>query len=213
MDASGTTSKLLIHLPDKLWIGELSRKFRMYAFEIISFIPISQEPFVGNSLIKITGTRPAQLLMHLDNHPSLKAYFVMEETPTQLTINTQTKDQYLLEAIVKHHIIIKFPVPVEDGIATFQINSTRENVDAFIDALNMKGIKTELKSVGGYTNEDVDERELTPRQQEIYKRAKDSGYYDSPRRVSLTDLAEQIGMAKSSLSSLLQRIHKKLLGS
>ena len=129
------------------------------------------------------------------------------------TINTQTKDQYLLETIVKYHIIIKFPVPVEDGIATFQINSTRENVDAFIEALNTKGIKTELKSVGGYTNEDVDGRELTPRQQEIYKLAKESGYYDSPRRISLTELADQIGMAKSSLSSLLQRIHKKLLGS
>jgi len=48
---------------------------------------------------------------------------------------------------------------------------------------------------------------------EIYLKAKEAGYYDSPRKITLTELAEKIGMAKSSISSILQRIHKKLLGS
>jgi predicted DNA binding protein len=208
----GSTSKLLIHMPDKLWLGELGRMYPSFTFEILSFIPISQEPFIGTSLIKISGTHPSRLLLHLQNHPSLQSFFVMKETPTQITITTQTKDNYLLQALVHHQILVKLPVTLENGIATFNVHSSRENIDLFIEDLHKKGIKVELKIMGQY-KEELLSSELTPRQLEIYKEAKDAGFYDTPRKITLTELAEQLNMAKSSLSGILQRVHKRLLGS
>jgi predicted DNA binding protein len=209
---SGSTSKILIHMPDKLWLGELSRLFPQYRFEITAFIPIRQEPFVGNSLVKITGVNPSQILLRLDHHPSIRAYFVMDQSPTQLTVNTQTEDNFLLQALIRNHILVRLPVLIDNGTAVFNINSSRENIDRFITELTSKGIKTELKILGNYT-EDTNAEALTPRQLEIYKKARESGFYNAPRQISLTDLAIQLGIAKSSLSGILQRVHKKLLGS
>jgi predicted DNA binding protein len=211
-DMSGSTSRLVIHLPDKLWLGEFSRKYSHFRFEILSFIPISQDPFVGNSLIKITGTNPQQLLLHLENHPSMQGFFMMDESPTHITLNTQTRDDYLLKALIRNQILVKLPVIIDHGDAIFNVHSTRENIDNFIEDLNRKEIKVELRILGTYSEDSLSDS-LTPRQMEIFRKAKELGYYDSPRRISLTELAEKLDIAKSSLSSMLQRLHKKLLGS
>ncbi|MBD3350731.1 MAG: hypothetical protein GF364_04505 [Candidatus Lokiarchaeota archaeon] len=211
MSESGTTSILSITFPDKLWLGAVGRKYPYYQFIIRSFIPIKQDPFVGNALITISGKNPMSLIDKIKEHPSLKSFFLMEESPTQITINTQTKDNYLLNCIIKNSIIINFPIEITKGIAEFVINGTRDNIDKFIDELNDKGIHVEIKSIGNYTDEKL-EQILTSRQYFIYNRAKEEGYYNNPRDLTLTELAEKLDLAKSSLSSMLQRIHNRLLG-
>ena len=211
MESIGTTSIIRIIFPEKLWLGQLSRQFPNFQFEIKSFIPISQDPIIGNNLITITGTNPSQLLVNLQNHPSLVSYFVLEESPTQITLNTQTKDQFLLKAIIKNYILIKFPVKIDNGQANFTVTSSRENINQFMQDLNEVGIEADLKSIGHYT-ENENENVLTPRQNIIYRQARESGYYDTPRRISLSELADQLKISKSTLSTMLQRVHKKLLG-
>ena len=55
-DVKGTSSVVYITMPSKLWLGKLSREEPYYEYEIKSFIPISTDPFVGNSLIRISGS-------------------------------------------------------------------------------------------------------------------------------------------------------------
>ena len=62
MEKAGSSSTLLIKLPDKLWLGKISRDFPYHHFQISSFMPINQEPAIGNSLIKITGRSPKRVL-------------------------------------------------------------------------------------------------------------------------------------------------------
>ena len=211
MVGSSTTSKLLINFPDKLWLGELSREFPYFQFEIKAFVPISHDPFIGNSLITITGHNPSQLLTKLNTHPSLVTYSIMEQNDTLLSINTQTKDQFLLMSIVRNFILVQLPFKISNGIAEFIISSTRKNIDNFIEDLNSKGISVEIKSIGQFS-EDLLKKELTTRQFFIFQEAKKAGYYDAPRKITLTELAQNLDIAKSSLSSMLQRIHSKLLG-
>jgi hypothetical protein len=54
---------------------------------------------------------------------------------------------------------------------------------------------------------------MTPRQQEILQRALAAGYFDVPRRISLTELAVRIGVATSTLSVTLAVIEKKIVES
>lgn len=75
-----------------------------------------------------------------------------------------------------------------------------------------RGLRVEIKSIGIYS-EDRLQDVLTPWQFEVFNLAKQKGYYESPRQITLTELAREINVAKSSLSSILQRIHAKLLGS
>ena len=211
MDKSGSSSTLSITLPDKLWLGKLSREYRMGRFQIISFIPIKQEPAIGNSLIKISGINPEKVLSEIRKHPSLVSVKVMERGPTHITVETQTKDQFLLRALIKNKILVQLPVEIELGRAKFNIYAQRENIDQFIEDLNAKGMKVEINNLG-YYKDDFLKLSLTERQLFIYKTARETGFYESPRKINLTTLAEHLGLAKSSLSSMLQRIHKKLLG-
>ncbi|MHA1612953.1 MAG: helix-turn-helix domain-containing protein [Promethearchaeota archaeon] len=211
MNGSSAKSKLLITFPSQLWLS-LTKKYTNLQFEIKAFIPVEQDPFVGNSLIAITGSVPDSFLQELDYHPSLISYSVMERTPNQMIINTVTKDHVLLLAIVKNMILVDLPVPVSNGVAEFVISSTRSNIDQFIHDLESRELLVEIKSIGVYS-EDLLQNVLTPRQFEVYNLAKQNGYYESPRQITLTELAREIDVAKSSLSSILQRIHSKLLGS
>ena len=121
-----------------------------------------------------------------------------------MTLNTQTKNQFLLKAIIKNYILIKFPVKIDNGQADFTVTSSRENIDQFMQDLNEVGIEADLKSIGHYT-EDENETILTPRQNDVYRQAREAGYYDTPRRITLSELADQLKISKSTLSTMLQR--------
>lgn len=52
---------------------------------------------------------------------------------------------------------------------------------------------------------------LTERQERLLVFAAASGYYDFPRRVSLTRLAEKVGVAPSTLSEILRGAEKRIV--
>ena len=208
----GSKAKIEIRIPsDKLWLGAVSKKFPSFQFLITAFTPISQDPFIGNSLISINGFQTMPVLDEIRNHQSLKEFRILEETSCCLTIETKTFDPYLLHSIVKSCILVNLPVQIKEGIATFEVSGSRDNINEFLELLETKNIPVELKEIGEFShNADY---LLTLRQQEIFDTAKKSGFFDVPRKINLTTLAENIGMAKSTLSSMMQRIYAKLLGS
>lgn len=212
MNDNASTSRLLIHYPPQLWLGNISKKFPFFNIQIIAFVPISHEPFIGHSLIQISGINPYNILEAVKVEPSLIHFSVMKEAKTEIVLSTQTKDEFLLRAIIKNMILVSLPVKVYDGKAEFRINGERSHIDGFIQDLANKGMKIEILQLGGYTKDPCVDI-LTVKQYEIYQKVRSLGYYDSPRQISLTELAEKLEVAKSSLSTMLQRIHKKLLGS
>jgi predicted DNA binding protein len=46
---------------------------------------------------------------------------------------------------------------------------------------------------------------------EVFEYALKNGFYDVPRRITLSELAEKLGVAKSTLSSQLQRIESGVM--
>ena len=206
----GSKASIHITMPDKLWLGAVSRVHPAYEFRINAFVPISQDPFIGNSLVSITGFQTAGVLETLKSHPSLKSFRILKETTCCSDIETQTFDPLLLQSIVKSAVLVNLPVLIQNGIAKFELSGSRENINEFLEFLESRNVKSELKEIGEFTqNTDY---LLTPRQQQIFDTAKKSGYFDSPRKINLTSLAENLGMAKSTLSSMMQRIYAKLLG-
>lgn len=211
MDIKGTKSKVIVDLPDKLWLGKISRNYPYYQFEISSFIPIEQNPYVGNSLITIIGSEPRKILDEMVQEDTLLDHTVMEDEKTHLSINVHTKDRFLLQAFVKNKVIINFPVKIHNGVAEISLSCSREALDSFVTDLTDHGVDTEIKSIENYTSEQL-RNVLTPRQFFIFQKAREYGYYENPREINLTELADKLELAKSSLSSMLQRIHNRLLG-
>lgn len=207
----GSSTKVIIEIPPKLWISDISKQYPESTFEVISAMPISFNQPIGNNMVKITNPNAAEILEKIKNHPSIESVSVIEQTPTSIVVNTHTKDKEMLETLLKSQVIIHFPILIKDGKGEFVLSGLRTAIDKFFEILDSKSIKYEIRSLGKYV-QDRTIMELTPRQLEIYYKAQQEGYYDVPRRITLTELADKLNIAKSTLSSILQRIHNKLIG-
>jgi predicted DNA binding protein len=52
---------------------------------------------------------------------------------------------------------------------------------------------------------------LSDKQRELVRAAVEKGYYDTPRTSSLTELAEEVGIAKSTCSETLHRAEETMI--
>jgi predicted DNA binding protein len=119
----------------------------------------------------------------------------------------KTNDPWLLISLIKSEILLKMPVIVKNGIAKWEVLAPQEKIRTFKKLLDEKKIKFELKSIMKYK----EETKLTERQSEVLDQALKFGYYEIPRKITLTDLAIKLDIAKSTLSGTLRRIDKKLI--
>ncbi|WP_336338300.1 helix-turn-helix domain-containing protein [Haloarcula brevis] len=74
------------------------------------------------------------------------------------------------------------------------------------------GISVDLISITNHSDDDgTTDDSLTDRQREALELAVARGYYESPRRVTAAELAEELDISQPSLSSLLRRGERRLL--
>ena len=83
-----------------------------------------------------------------------------------------------------------------------------EQLKALLARLDDQGIKA---SIGGLSDMKRGDQ-LTSRQMEILSKAISLGYFEFPRRFSLTELSEKIGIKPSTLSQVLRAAEEKVLG-
>lgn len=107
-------------------------------------------------------------------------------------------------------LVRRFPFPVQNGAAVWTVFGPERKIRQLLRGLEASRIvyQVELVRPGRWMS---DEPSLTARQREILSRALSAGYFDVPRRVSLTVLAGEIGVAVSTLSVLLAVIEKKII--
>ncbi|MCK5343373.1 MAG: helix-turn-helix domain-containing protein, partial [Candidatus Heimdallarchaeota archaeon] len=63
-----------------------------------------------------------------------------------------------------------------------------------------------IKQIGKYSASPI----LSSRQSEILTKALSNGFFEIPRRISLSDFAINLGISATALSGNLRRIQKKL---
>ena len=198
-------AKFAIHMPEKLWIAVLSKKYPEITFEVLSILPTEQ--MVGNALVKIIGPKLEQLVTEIKKHPSCMELHEISDFKNTKILNVKTNDPWLLISLIKSEVILKMPVIIINGIANWEVLAPHEKIRKLNDLFAEKNIKVELKNIGKYR----EEPQLTARQAEVLDQALEQGYYEIPRKITLTELANKLNIAKSTLSGILRRIDKKLV--
>ena len=194
-----------ITMPEKLWIAILSKEYSNIKFEILSILPT--EKMVGNALVKISGPGLENILKEIKGHSSCLELHVIDNSEDSKIVNVKTNDPWLLISLIKSEVILKMPVIVENGIATWEVLAPHEKIAKFNELLGEKKVKFKLKSITKYKKEVT----LTKRQSEVLDLAVKLGYYEIPRKITLTELADKLEIAKSTLSGIIRRIDKKLI--
>lgn len=85
------------------------------------------------------------------------------------------------------------------------MTASHEHLSELGEQLRAFGLRFDVE----YVHERVEaERLLSKRQREVLLAAVERGYYDTPRGCSLTELAEELGVAKSTCSETLHRVEE-----
>lgn len=102
----------------------------------------------------------------------------------------------------------QFPYTIEDGWIVCELTTSHERLSQFEDELKETGFTFEVV----WVTQSVDPTDLlTERQRRFTTEAIERGYYDTPRRCSLTDLAAALDVSKSTASVVLHRAEETII--
>ena len=211
MDAEKPSlARIKIKFPDKLWISQIFKKFPDIKMEILYFLPYDLEKSIGNSIIEILYHDTESIINVVKNHPSVYEFSLMEQEETRVKFNVKTKDPYLLYAVIKCGVLVNFPVNVREGNAYWRLIATRDRIDNLLTLFEQKKIEFELLRIGKAPyNLEEKENKLTLEESRVLDKAINAGFFEIPRKISLEELANNIGKSKSALSVMLRKIIKK----
>jgi predicted DNA binding protein len=211
MTELGSASRIEIKLPEYVWVGKVSRKYPDFEFIFRSAIPIQHDDMICNNLFAIQGVNPSRCLDFIQNLPELRELKLLEQSPTELLLMVQTKGHIIIYYLLKYSLAVQFPIIIKNGITDLHIAGIHQHIDNFIEDLTRHGMDVSIKQIGKYNCSSLAAK-LTARQKNVFEAARNQGYYDTPRKITLSDLAKNLSISKSTLSVILQRIHKTLLG-
>lgn len=121
--------------------------------------------------------------------------------------------------LLEHGFVHSAPVRIEGGSEEWQVcyvgerSEIRESLDAVREA---SGAEVTVESVSATGTGDATARAqrldtLTTTQREVYEHAREQGYYEWPRGTSTRELADDLGVSKTTLLEHLRKAESKLL--
>jgi len=189
-DQAMTRATLTISLPADLWIGRISRSYLDVELTILSAFP-GEETAIG--LVEISGHEVAAVIDAFDEEELVTELETLYREEDAATIQIETTEPTLLFPIVGSGIPLELPFPIRAGEARWTVTSSHDRLSELGAQLEEFGINYTLHTIEhDHAPEDV----LTDEQRELIDAAIDAGYYDIPRTCTLTELAEQDGIAK-----------------
>lgn len=198
-------ARLLVDLPDGPWIADVSREFPDAGFRVLTAVPGED---AGFALVRVTARDVDAVLSAMGSHDALTSVSVMAREEGVATVRIETDAPLLLLAAKRSGLPIEMPLDIEDGVAEVEITGEHERVAEMGRRLSELGLEFEVERV----RQRVDPaRLLTDRQRELLLAAVDLGYYDVPREATLTEVAERVGIAKSTCSETLQRVERTVV--
>jgi len=196
---------LTVHIPDRVWMGRLTRRHPDAEFRILTAFPDGDH---GTAMAEVTVDRPGEVLQDMDDCEEVVDLELLGRPGPEALVQFETSEPLLLVPVRKSGALLDLPFEVRDGRASWEVTATRDRLSTLGDQLQALGISFEVESVTQGVEAD---RLLTDRQSTLVETAVEEGYYDTPRDCTLTDLAAEVGVAKSTASETLHRAEGKIV--
>jgi len=198
-------AKLRLELPEDLWIGELTRQYPDSVFRILAALSDAEN---GTGLIEVRSENYREILDEMSAYDSVLELEVLNESDERALVQFETTLPLLLLPARDSGIPLEMPFELSDGTAVWEVKTSSDRLSELSEQLDFFGISFTID----YLQYDVTEKRLlTDSQEETVGRAIEMGYYDTPRECSLTELAEELDRAKSTVSETLHRAEEKII--
>ena len=180
-------------MPEGHWSGDVSRKRPEAVLRIEETMPLGR----GRGVAKISSS--SGLTVELNAHPGIDE--VRERGSNRYEVDIAPKGGGYIKEIRDVGVIPQSPFEVRDGWVDWTIECSADKSRELVQLLREGGTPYRVVSTRS-----TGSRMLTPKQRLIFDSALNEGYWDTPRRITLSDLANLLGLSKSTLSVHLHKI-------
>jgi len=199
-------AKLTLTIPERTWPGEITRA---HGDATIRILAAMTESDAGVGLAEVTARDPESVVADVSAHDSVGDVEVLQRGGRDCLIQFRTHLPLLLLAARDSGLPLEMPFEISDGEATWTLTASQDAISDLGDQLSALGISFTVD----YLQQEVagSEALLTDRQRAIVQEAIEQGYYDTPRECSLTELADAVDLAKSTVSETLHRAEERVM--
>jgi hypothetical protein len=198
-------AELTLTVPEVVWIGALSRSSPAAAFRILAAVPGDD---AGVGLAEVTAADLVAVLGEVDDSDAVTTLEILQRWEDTALVQFETSDPLLLFPVQGSDVPLEMPLELSDREARWEITAPQEPLSALGQQLAEFGIPFDVERVSQHVEA---EQLLTGSRLELIEAAVENGYYDTPRECSLTELADAVGIAKSTCSETLHRAEEKIL--
>lgn len=200
--------RLRVPLPESAWIARFSRQFPDVKIEVLSRLDVDR----GRSLTEIELHVPdagpwADEIRALAQVSDVEE---LEGAPGKIHLRVVHRTSGFIPIFRELRLMRRFPFTIRAGDAFWVIVAPESKHRALFERIHAEAPSAVIESIR-HSDPEGPNGPLTPRQADLLRRAMAAGYFEVPRKVTLTGLAKNLGMAASSLSEGLAIVEKKLL--
>jgi hypothetical protein len=198
-------ANLTITIPDGIWIGDVTRSHPEVSFRILA---AHADGDTGVGLVEITGPDWKRAVADVRADETVTSCDTLQQYENTALVQFETTIPLLLFPIRDSGVPLTMPFTIEKGEAEWEITAPQQRLSELGTKLEEFGIPFTVNEISQRVKP---EQILTERQLDLIQSAIDAGYYDTPRRCSLTELAESVDLAKSTCSETLHRAEERIV--
>lgn len=201
-----TWARLRLTPPDGSWIGDVSGRHPDATIQVVAAHPEEESAFV---IVSIVADEADALVEAIETHPTVREVAVLQRTDGETTVQFEATRPPVLGAVERAGVPVELPMRIRDCEAVIDIASQPGRLAELSRSLEERDVDYELVFAGARPHA---EHLLTDTQEELLLTAFELGYYETPRRCTLTELADVVGIANSTCCETLHRAEAKLVG-
>lgn len=206
-DARETYSnyRLAIRLPEGTVAALFSRRYPSLRIEIHNRMEIDDGLLLVEG--KVFGAGGINFAEEVLRYPGVTNLELRSEGPGVAHYRLTQVIPEIHEVIRRHQILTRYPVVIQNEWLRFETVATPSQVRAVLAELRRRIGRSRIETARQGTVP-LNRLGLTPAQERLFRAAISEGYYDIPRRITLTGLAVRVGQSKSTVSESLAKIRK-----
>jgi len=162
----------------------------------------------------VRGVETEDIEAAFDPHEGVTAIQLVDSVEDEYLMRAEWKQAYfgVLSALAKANVVVLTGIGTKDEWRFEVRGESQEAIAEFREDCQKNDIPIEITAVHAMLPIKGEGYELTETQREALVLAHERGYFDTPRKASLEEIADELGITQQSLSSRLKRGHRRLIG-
>lgn len=202
--------RLSIELPRNALGAKFSKDHPELAIEIENRMDVAPDQLLLD--VRLMGPGAGDWVEELQRYPEVTSVDIRGVGPNVAQYRLAETTPAVHEVMRSQRMLARYPITIREGWMRFETVATASEIRRAVADLRRRVGATNVEAVRR-ASVALGNLGLSPSQEAVFRVARGEGYYDVPRRVSLTDLAARLGKSKSTVSETLTRIEKRLADS